>query len=300
MMRVSAPIQTTAAANGQRDGSWFDVNPIEREAMSRVSSSYDTTTDFGMLYDAVPLYSTRADVAFYVEETRRAGESSAVLEIGCGTGRLTMPLALAGHEVTGIDLSPAMLSRARAKLAAEADDVRARVTLHECDARRMELPTESTFDVAIAPFRVMQHFVEIEDQLHVLNGARERLRAGGRLVFDVFNPNYSLMTRDRSVEVEDTPEQTLADGRTVRRTVRVLAVHWVEQASDLELTYYVGTGGRTERIVQEFRMRWFTPSELRHLVVRAGFRVDALYGGFDRSALNDEAAEIIVVASVAG
>src|SRR5512133_3020224 len=166
--------------------------------MSQASSIYDTTTDFGTLYDAIPLYATRADVAFYLEEAERAGTSSAVLEVGCGTGRLTLPLARAGHEVTGIDLSPAMLARARAKLAAEPHYVRARVTLLEMDARRMALPAEPRFDVAVIPFRVMQHFEAIEDQLDVLRGVRERLRPGGRLVFDAFNPSYPLMIRDRS------------------------------------------------------------------------------------------------------
>jgi SAM-dependent methyltransferase len=266
--------------------------------MSRDGSSYDTTSDFGTLYDAVPLYSARADVAFYLEEAARVGASCAVLEVGCGTGRLTLPLARAGHEVTGIDLSPAMLARARTKLAAEPDDVRARVTLRETDARRMELPAEPAFDVAVAPFRVMQHFITIEDQLDVLIRVRERLWPGGRLVFDVFNPSYAMMTRDRSAEVEDTPEQVLADGRTVRRTVRALAVRWVDQVSDIELIYYVRSGERVERIVQEFQMRWYTPSELRHLLARAGFRVDAVFGGVDRRPLDDDAPEIIVVATV--
>jgi SAM-dependent methyltransferase len=268
--------------------------------MSHATSSYDASTDFGTLYDAVPAYSTRDDVAFYLEEAERAGASSAVLEVGCGTGRLTLPLALAGHEVTGIDLSPAMLTRARAKLASEAHEIRSRVTLLETDARSMDLPHGATFDLAILPFRVMQHLLTIEDQLDVLGRVRERLRPGGRIAFDVFNPNFPLMTRDRRAEEEDTPEQTLADGRTLRRTVRVLAVHWVEQVSDLELIYYVRTGERTERIVQEFQMRFFTPSELTHLVARAGFRLEAMHGGFDRRPLDDEAPEIVVAASVAG
>ncbi|MEO8562801.1 MAG: class I SAM-dependent methyltransferase [bacterium] len=266
--------------------------------MTHPASSYDSSTDFGTLYDAVPAYSTRGDVGFYLEETERAGASSAVLEVGCGTGRLTLPLARAGHEVTGIDLSPAMLARAREKLAAEPPEIRARVTLLETDARRMELSTTPAFDLAIVPFRVMQHLGAIEDQLEVLARVRERLRPGGRLVFDVFNPHYGLMTRERSAEAEDTPEQVLPDGRTLRRTVRVLAVHWVEQVSDLELIYYVRTGDRIERIVQEFQMRFFTPSELTHLVARAGFRLDALFGGFDRQPLDDAAPEIVVVASV--
>src|SRR5690242_5009291 len=102
--------------------------------MTRDATSYDTTPDFGAFYDAVPLYSTRGDVALYLDEAARAGEPGTVLEIGCGTGRLTLPLARAGHVVTGVDLSPAMLARARSKLAAEPPEVRARVTLLEADA----------------------------------------------------------------------------------------------------------------------------------------------------------------------
>jgi len=261
-------------------------------------SIYDAVSDFGALYDAVPAYGTRADVAFYLEEAERAGVSSRVLELGCGTGRLTLPLAQAGHEVTGLDFSPAMLVRAREKLAAEPRSVQDRVTLVEGDARRVELGQTASFDVVLAPFRVLQHFPAISDQLEVLTGARRQLRPGGRLVLDVFNPSYPMMTRDRSAEVEDTSERTLPDGRTLRRTVRVLTVHWAEQVSDIELIYYLRTGDRMERVVQSFAMRFFTPSELTHLVARAGFRLDALYGDFDRRPLDDEAPEIIVVASV--
>lgn len=260
-------------------------------------SIYDVVTDFGALYDAVPAYGARADVAFYVEEAKRAGAASRVLELGCGTGRLTVPLARAGHEVTGIDLSPAMLVRAREKLAAEPRAVRERVTLLEGDVRRIALSDEPSFDLVVAPFRVLQHLDAIDDQLDVLAGARRRLRPGGRLVLDVFNPSYPMMTLDRSAEVEDTPEQSLPDGRTLRRTVRVTAVHWAEQVSDVELIYHLRAGDVTERVVQAFRMRWFTPAELTHLVARAGFRLDALYGDFDRRPLDDEAPEIVVVAS---
>ena len=266
--------------------------------MSHHASSYDSSRDFGALYDAVPAYSARDDVAFYLEEAEAVGASGAVLEVGCGTGRLTLPLARVGHNVTGIDLSPAMLARAREKLATEQDDVRARVKLLEMDARRLELPATSLFDLAIAPFRVMQHLVAIEDQLDVLIGMRKSLRPGGRLVFDVFNPSYAMMTRDRSAEAEDTPERMLPNGRMLRRTVKVLGVHWAEQVSDLELIYYVRTGDRTEVIVQEFQMRFFTPSELRHLVERAGLKLEAMYGGFDRRPLDDDAPEIVIVASV--
>jgi SAM-dependent methyltransferase len=259
-------------------------------------SSYDVAADFGAYYDAVPAYSERADVDFYLGEARRAGAASSVLELGCGTGRLSLPLARAGHTVTGVDLSPAMLARAREKLAAEPEEVRRRVTFVEGDIRELDLQPSPPRDLVIAPFRVLQHFVSGDEQLRVLSVARRQLRPGGRLVLDVFNPSYPLMTRDRSAEVEDTPERALADGRTIRRTVRIAGMHWAEQVTDVELIYYVRTGDRTERVVQAFPMRWFTPAELTHLVARAGFRLDALYGGFDRRPLDDDAPEIVVVA----
>ena len=67
--------------------------------------------------------------------------------------------------------------------------------------------------------------------------------------------------------------------------------------SDIELIYYLRMGDRTERVVQSFAMRFFTPAELTHLVARAGFQLDTLYGDFDRRPLDDEAPEIIVMAS---
>jgi SAM-dependent methyltransferase len=263
-------------------------------------SSYDVSPDFGIFYDAAPVYAVRPDIAFYVEEANRIGDGSTVLELGSGTGRLTLPLARAGHPVIGVDQSPAMLARARTKLEAEAEAVRRRVTLIEGDVRSTELAPPAVPDLVIAPFRVLQHLTSIEDQLRLFALARRVVRSGGRFALDVFNPDYAMMTRDRSTEVEDVAERPLGDGRTVRRTVRIAAVHWAEQVSDVELIYHVRTGDRTERVVQAFPMRFFTPAELQHLAARAGFRIEAMYGGFDRQSLTDQSPEIVVIAGARG
>jgi SAM-dependent methyltransferase len=259
-------------------------------------SSYDVSPDFGMFYDAAPVYAVRPDVAFYVDEANRIGAERTVLELGCGTGRLTLPLARAGHRVIGLDRSPTMLERARTKLAGEPEEVRRRVTLLAGDARDAGFTPPAAPDLVIAPFRVLQHFPSIDDQLAVLALARRVVRPGGRLVLDVFNPAYPMMTSDRSAEVEDVAERPLGDGRTVRRTVRIAAVHWAEQVSDVELIYHVRSGDHTERVVQAFPMRFFTPAELVHLVARAGFELETMYGGFDRQPLTDASPEIIVTA----
>ena len=121
------------------------------------------------------------------------------------------------------------------------------------------LPADARFDVVIAPFRVIQHLVEIPKQLAFLRQVREHLAPGGRLVFDVFNPKYPAMLTDRSAEQEDTPEVALPDGRFMRRAVRVTAVHWQAQVSEIEMIYYVRVAGKPpDRIVQRFPMRWYT------------------------------------------
>jgi SAM-dependent methyltransferase len=257
--------------------------------------AYDARPDFGLLYDAMPAYEARPDVPFYVRAAREA--AGPVLELGCGTGRILLPMARAGATVVGIDGSRAMLARCRERLAAEPADVAARVRIEHADARDFAL--DATFALVVAPFRILQHVVTIEEQLRCIDCVARHLAPGGRFVFDVFNPSMTILASDRSEEREDTPEQRLPDGRTVRRAVRIPRVRWTEQVSDTELVYYVAErpGATPERHVQAFPMRWYLRAELVHLLARGGLRVDAVYGGFDESPLVDGAMEQVVVAT---
>jgi SAM-dependent methyltransferase len=252
------------------------------------TSSYDAIPDFGLLYDSVPLYAARQDVGFYVAEAQSA--SGSVLEVGCGTGRILLPIARAGCSITGIDSSQHMLERCRAKLAAEPAAVQSRVTLAQHEMRDFNLG--ATFALIIAPFRVVQHLTTADDQLRFLATITRHLVPKGRLIFDVFNPRFDMLVGADGVEREDTAEQRLPDGRTFRRTYRVARVRWLDQVSEAELIYYVdGT-----RYVQAFQMRWYLAAELRHLLARAGFRVREIYGDFARGPLVDGCPELVVVA----
>jgi SAM-dependent methyltransferase len=257
--------------------------------------SYDAIPDFGVLYDAVPAYTARRDVQFYLAQAARAG--GAVLELGSGTGRILLPLAREGHSVVGLDGSRAMLERCEARLRAEPDDVRARVALHHGDARDFDLGRR--FDLVIAPFRVLQHVVTIDDQLRLLAAVGRHLVPGGRFVFDVFNPSLRALLSHDGVEHEDTPETPLPDGRTFRRAARVPRVRWLDQVNDVELVYYVSAhaGAPPVRHVQAFGMRWYLRQELTHLLARGGFVVESMHGDFDQSPLVDGSPEIIVTAT---
>jgi len=251
-------------------------------------SSYDAIPDFGLLYDSVPLYAARQDVGFYVEEANAT--RGTVLEVGCGTGRILLPIARAGCDITGIDSSRQMLERCRNNLAAEPAAVQRRVHLVVNEMRTFDLG--ATYPLVIAPFRVVQHLTTVDDQLQFLATVARHLVPHGRLIFDVFNPRFDILVGAGGEEREDTPEQRLPDGRTLRRTYRVVRVRWLDQVSEAELVYYVDG----KRFVQAFEMRWYLAAELRHLLARAGFRVREMYGDFARGPLVDGCPELVVVA----
>lgn len=258
---------------------------------------YDRVPGLGTLYDATPAYAARGDVAFYVDAARRQG--GRVLELGCGTGRITLPIARAGLDVVGLDGSDEMLAALRAKVAAEPPEVQARITLHRGDARDFALGAR--FDLVIAPFRILQHLVTLDDQLRCLACVRQHLAPGGRFVFDVFNPWFASLTSDRSAEMPETPPLALADGRRMWRTVRIPRVRWTDQVSETELIYHVADrdGGEETRHVLAFDMRWYLRAELTHLLARAGFRVESVRGNFDGSPLTDTSPEQVVSAVLA-
>lgn len=251
-------------------------------------TGYNTHAEIPELYDHLPAYNLRRDVEFYIDFCRQAGE---VLEVGCGTGRVLIPAALAGCDVTGLDKSRHMLTRCRGKVDALPGSARDRITLVEADMTDFQLAR--TFKLVIAPFRPIQHLTTVDEQLSFLRCVHRHLLPGGRLVFDVFNPDLALLAAERSSdETEDTPELSLPDGRRLRRTFRVLRTRYSEQCNDCELIYYLDGN----RIVQSFSMRYFFRFELEHLLARSGFKVTALYGGFDRSAFADNSPEMIFAA----
>ncbi|HEV8400943.1 MAG TPA: class I SAM-dependent methyltransferase [Gemmatimonadales bacterium] len=137
------------------------------------SSSYDAIPDFGLLYDSVPLYAARKDIGFYVEEAARG--PGPVLEVGCGTGRILLPIARAGRSIVGLDSSASMLARCRERVAAE-PALAGRVALHHQDMRAFDL--RAAFPLVIAPFRVVQHVTTVEEQLAFLAAVRGARQTG--------------------------------------------------------------------------------------------------------------------------
>src|SRR6185503_16550943 len=127
---------------------------------------------------------TAGDTQFYCDCARRFGGD--VLELGVGTGRVAIALAEAGYNVTGLDLSPAMLERAGRKVAGAPPSIAQRLTFVQGDMNAFDLGR--TFPLILIPYRAFQHLLEPAAQRRALTCMRRHLAPGGHLVVDLFDP----------------------------------------------------------------------------------------------------------------
>jgi SAM-dependent methyltransferase len=223
------------------------------------------------------------DAAFYAGLARETG--GPILELGCGTGRVLLPIAREGLECVGLDASAAMLAAFRAKGPSP------NLTLVEGTMMDYDLGA-SRFRLIFAAFRVFQHLYTIDDQLAALACARKHLAPGGLLAFDVFAP---LLARIALPEEPEHQEVTAFEGED---EIRRFATVWRDHATQVQRVRFRHErwrgGVRVSEEVSEIRMRWYYRFEVEHLLVRAGFEPLAFWGEFDRRPY-DAKGEIIAV-----
>jgi ubiquinone/menaquinone biosynthesis C-methylase UbiE len=245
-------------------------------------------------YDEIYVDSAPQDLELYQELAAECG--GRILELGCGTGRVSLPLARAGHSITALDLSPAMLERFRTKLALEPAEVQQRVELLAGDMVELELSRQ--FGLILSPFRAFQHVTEAADQRRCLTAVARHLADGGRFVFNAFEPNYSMIERNRQAGLvwQMDHEVPLADGGVIRRFYFVRP-DTVRQIQHVWLRYEVYSPQQlllsTE--IEQFDMRWMNRYEAQYLLELSGLEVVAAYGGFDRRPMDEQQRELIYV-----
>jgi ubiquinone/menaquinone biosynthesis C-methylase UbiE len=247
---------------------------------------YDTEYEriLARSYDSVyrVIRDPSGDIEFYVGQARRVG--GPVLELGCGTGRILLPTAETGIECVGLDASTEML----AVLAEKSPP--ANVELVEARIEKFELG-EGRFRLITAPFRVLQHMLDVETQLTMLHNVRRHLAPGGVFVFDVFDPKLDRMALLEEPEVPGAA--FVHDGHEMRRHERITR----DLATQVMTVRFRLEGGPKElQGTSEIKMRWFYRFELEHLLVRAGFTNLEFLRNFRNEAWRP-GQDIVVVAS---
>ncbi len=212
-----------------------------------------------------------------------------VLELGCGTGRVLLPLAHAGHAVTGVDNAPTMLERLQQRLRAAALDPAP--TVLEADLGGFE--TSERFALAIAPFNTFMHLLTLEEQVRVLSHVRAALRPGATLALDVVNAGAAYASVEGGLHLE----RSFADGvRTVQQFSTLTIDRAAQRAEILYLYDSVGSEGVVHRLTVPLMLRYVFPGEMRLLLERCGFELRHLYGDYDLSAFSDDSPRMLVVA----
>jgi SAM-dependent methyltransferase len=240
-------------------------------------------TDYAEIYDKESFTQGALGECDFIESEVGGDRSVPVLDIGCGTGRHAIELARRGFKVTGVDLSPSQIERARAKAAAAGVAPDFRVG----DARA--LPFNAEFGLAVMICEGAFPLMETDEMnFEILRGAARALRPGGKLIMTTLNGLFPLHRSVGQFEKEGMNEAA-------------------SQGHDFDLLTFrmrsrLETRDQHGRPIEvDCDERWYVPSELSWLLKQAGFAsVDifgARLGAFSRSdALTPDDFEMLAVA----
>ena len=236
--------------------------------------------DTARFYDA---FVERPDEILYLELAKRFG--SPILELACGTGRITFILAQAGYEITGIELSPEMLEIAQGKLRQLPEDVQARVSLNRGDMTDFQL--DKKFAMAIIPWS-FKFLLTTEDQLTCLRQVRKHLADDGAFILDLYHRE--------AIELPKTETHTAEiDGATITRTFTYSTDLIAQLRRCIATVDVVRSDGETERLETESIVSVIMPREAELLVRTAGFEIEEDYGGDDFSEYKPDDSKRVLV-----
>lgn len=251
-----------------------------------MNDKYVSLYSDAQLYDLViGAYATGDFLDFYKRQIARYGEP--VLELACGSGRLTIPLAEAGIEIMGLDVSEEMLSLATLK----ASERGVKIPVVQGDVRSFKLGKK--FKFIFIPAQSLTHLhqrAEIED---CFSCVRQHLAEGGRFLVELFNSSVKLLAResDHRYEVgeyEDPNEQ----GRQVFVTEEIR----YDAATQINhIQWYFRNERSDKESVRAFEMRQFFPQEIDALLWYNGFKIEHKYGSYDEQEFYSDSPKQLIV-----
>jgi SAM-dependent methyltransferase len=236
------------------------------------------------------------DLEFYASLAREAAaKGQEMLELAAGNGRITIPIAREGVRITGLERAPAMLAIGRERGAGIE-------TLSWVEADMSDFHLGKRFGLIMIPYRSFLHLMTAEEQKACLACVREHLQPDGRLALNFFNPDITMIAEwlnARSGGLERLePTRDLRSGRRVEwwqtnryetSEQRLEHTRVGEELSD--------AGAVVSRFYVDMPMRYIHRYEFEYLLELGGFKVDALYGWFDKTPFGPGSTEMVWVAS---
>jgi SAM-dependent methyltransferase len=245
-----------------------------------ISSPYEAPELYDLLFDSLDF-----DLPYWVETARAA--SGPVLELGCGTGRVLLPVAKAGVDIDGLDAAPAMIARLRTKAAAAGLNLRAEVA----DMRSFEMGRR--YRLAFCAFNGFAHCETVADQLACLRAARRHLEPGGAIVLHMSYPGPAYWAEPEGQAVLEHEVVRPGGGKVQMWDDRRKDVVAQRQESAVEI-WELDAEDRPLAVHRfSTAQRWVYRFELELLFAAAGFCRSEFLGGFDGSPLRAPDAQMI-------
>ena len=246
--------------------------------------------DWADIYDRVYAYLVH-DVPFYIQQG--LGCSGPVLELGCGTGRVSLAMARANIPVVGVDISLRMVETARRK--ARALGLGRQASFRQGDMRTVRL--RRRFPLVVMPFRSFQSLLRVSDQRQALANVKAHLLPNGKLAFDVFAPDIQMLadTSPEMFHLQDVPQPDTGHRLAVWGKNRF---NHVDQTNDVQLVIEELDQQDVvlSRLCREFTVRYTFRYEMEHLLETCGFTVEAVYGDFDGGPVAADSDDLVWVA----
>lgn len=241
------------------------------------------------------------DIDFYIALARR-WRPKRILELGCGTGRVTIPMAEASGDfceaVVGLDREPAMLTAAQRK-ASQFPPAAKRIRWVQGDMSVWQ--DQEPFDLIVAPCSTLCHLLTIEDQLRVWHTASQNLNIGGHFVADVSTADFAILAESlqnppRAIVQLDSDTRSASGGRT--RLVRYKTVLYSapDQRASVRYLYDEFSGnGNPERFLSDYECHVYYPRELELLFRMSGFAVESTWGDYREGPLQNDSRALVMV-----
>jgi SAM-dependent methyltransferase len=235
----------------------------------------------GNIYDG--MNTEMDDLPFYSRWLKKRKKGN-ILELCCGTGRLTIPLAQEGYKITGVDNNTSMLKQAKEK----ANGLNVPVRFIKSDIRSLDLP--EVYDIIFIPFNSIHHLYTNQDFFNVLTGVKKHLKKNGYFLFDCFNPDIRYIS-DSEKEEKIIADYSTKDGRRVV-VKETMIYESTTQINRIKWHYFID--GKFDS-VQNLDMRMFFPKELDEYLSINGFKIIDKFGGFQEEKFEDKSVKQVFV-----
>jgi SAM-dependent methyltransferase len=201
-----------------------------------------------------------------------------ILDLGCGTGRVTIPLARSGYDVTGLDVVPEMLERARVKASGLP------VQWVEADARNYHL--EKKFRLILENGSVFMHMLTREDQAAFLKRVKEHLAPGGVFAVGLLFPHPDYLRTN--LDEKDWFSYSDDLGREVKVSGVEAYDELLQVKTETAIRRITTKDGSEMTFHAPLSLRYTFPQEMEALLDRCGFSIEQRLGGMDHSPLTNE------------